>query len=74
MTGPERGEPLQSKLDKDEGAGQGMTLMKGTLTYLRMGGLLDEQSLPGTKPFATTCLDFMDCVTAKSIGSKRAKT
>ena len=49
--GLEQGEPLQTKPDKDEGAGHGRTRMRGALKYLRTGSLLDERTLPGTKPF-----------------------
>ena len=70
----ERGEPLQCKLDKEErAAGQEKKLMKDALMYPKTGGLLEERTLSGSKSFASTCLDFMDSVTVKAIGSKRAK-
>ena len=48
--------------------------MRGNLTSLKTGSLLDEQTLPGTKPFATTCINFMDSVTVNATGSKRTTT
>ena len=74
-TGLERGKPLQGELAKEEGAVRQETkLMKGALRYLKTGGLLEEQTLPGNKPFTMTCLDFMDSVTVKAMVNKRAKT
>ena len=72
--GSERGEPPRSRPDRDEGAGHGTLRMRGTLTYLKTGGLLNERTLLGTKPFATTCIDFMDSVTVRETGSKRTTT
>ena len=55
-------EPLQGKLDKEAGAvRQEMELMKRVLKYHQTGGLPEEQTLPGSKPFTATCLDFMNC-------------
>ena len=33
--------------------------MKGALKYLKTGGLLEERTLPGGKPFTKTCLEFI---------------
>ena len=48
--------------------------MKGVLKHHQRGGLPEERTLPGSKPFAATCLEFMDSVTVKAMVNKRAKT
>ena len=54
-------EPLQAELAEEAVAvRQEMKLMKGVLKCHQMSGLPVEQTLPGSKPFTTTHLEFMD--------------
>ena len=72
-TGLEWVKPQQDELDERAGAvRQEMKLMKGVLKHHQTGGLPEDRTLPGSKPF-TVCLEFMESVTVKLMVNERAE-
>ena len=47
---------------------------EGDPVYLKTAGLLEERTLPGNEPFASTCLDIMDGVTVSAMVNNRGET